>query len=85
MRSYERIFFPACLAVFAAIILFLLPARLLAPIGGDALSYNNGAISILTKHMYSQDFITPFYDREPGMSIFIAAVYTIFGIGNIAA
>lgn len=52
---------------------------------GDATGYHGGAIHLLLRGMYSFDGITPTITREPGMSLFLAGVYAIFGIGNAAA
>jgi len=48
----------------------------------DALHYSAGAKNLLAWGMYSIDGQTPFFGREPGMSFFLAALYTIFGIEN---
>lgn len=70
---------------FLVTVLWLLPGRVAERIDGDAIAYNNGGLSLLTEGMYSFDMVHPLYDREPGMSVFIAGVYAVFGVGNVAA
>lgn len=72
--------------VFSVIFLVLVPGRLrespVLTFSSDASDYHNGAIHILHNHSYSVDGVTPFTDREPGQSIFLAMVYGVFGDGN---
>ncbi|HVW66371.1 MAG TPA: glycosyltransferase family 39 protein [Candidatus Peribacteraceae bacterium] len=52
---------------------------------GDAVQYNAGAVSLLQHHMFSLDGVHPFYEREIGYSVFIAAIYSVAGIDNYLA
>lgn len=47
---------------------------------GDAVQYNSLAVNLVQKGMYSLDGVTPFFEREPGYSAFLAAVYKVVGI-----
>lgn len=51
--------------------------------GGDAADYSKGAINLLLHGFYSIDGITPFFDREPGMSFFLVPVYAVFSIESV--
>ena len=51
----------------------------------DAAVYSQGAIHLLQSGFYSSDGVHPLFSREPGMSLFLAAVYAIFGIENAYA
>lgn len=48
----------------------------------DAEHYSQAAIHLLTQGFYSIDGTTPFFAREPGMSIFLAGIYAFFGTEN---
>lgn len=51
----------------------------------DAYDYSQAAINLLHKGMYSVDGVTPFLEREPAMSVFLATIYAVFGIENVLA
>lgn len=48
----------------------------------DAEHYSQAAIHLLAQGLYSIDGTTPFFAREPGMSIFLAGIYALFGNEN---
>ncbi len=48
----------------------------------DAWEYSLGALNLLKAGLYSLDGITPYADREPGMSFFLLPLYAAFGIAN---
>lgn len=48
----------------------------------DAGHYNLLAVNMLESFSYSLDGSTPFFAREPGYSVFLAGVYSIFGLQN---
>ncbi len=52
---------------------------------GDAFQYDTLARSLATKGMFSLDGVAPFFEREPGYSVFLAGVYVAFGVGNYTA
>lgn len=70
------------LALFALLWVVLLPTRLHEPLFGDAKGYHFGAVNIIHSGFYSQDGVTPFLEREPGMSLFLAPMYLLFGEEN---
>lgn len=49
---------------------------------GDAGTYHLGAVNIVTHGMYSLDGVTPYSEREMGMSFFLAAIYFFVGTEN---
>ncbi len=51
----------------------------------DALEYNGAAYHLVVNGTYSLDGEHPFYKREPGQSLFLAAIYLLFGVENRAA
>lgn len=67
----------------------LLPTRLALPpeitFSNDAGSYHLGAVHLARSGFYSVDGINPTHQREPGLSLFLAALYRLFGEGNRAA
>lgn len=48
----------------------------------DAGQYSGAAVHLLRDGMYSLDGVTPYFAREPGMSVWLAAIYAFFGIEN---
>lgn len=50
---------------------------------GDPADYNSAAIHLAESGIYSLDGVTPFFEREPGFSMFLAGVYVLFGAGNV--
>jgi len=48
----------------------------------DAADYHNGAAHLVNNGMYTIDGQHPFLEREPGQSIYLAAIYSVFGVGN---
>lgn len=54
-------------------------------LSGDPSNYVDLATSLLQKGMYSLDGVTPFFEREPGYSLFLAVIYSIAGIHNHTA
>lgn len=48
----------------------------------DAAEYSAGAVYLLQDGMYSLDGITPTFEREPGQSLYLAAIYAVFGVEN---
>lgn len=54
-------------------------------LGSDASQYVALGRSLVTDGMLSLDGVTPFFEREPGYSFFLAIVYFFFGIENHAA
>ncbi len=54
-------------------------------LSGDAVQYDALARSLVSRSMFSLDGITPFFEREPGYSVFLALVYVIFGVGSYVA
>lgn len=74
------------------LILFLLLGFVLFPFfigvpwdsvfSSDAIDYSKGAINLLVHRYYSIDGISPFLDREPGMSVFLLLIYALAGIEN---
>lgn len=76
-------------SAFILIWFMLLPGRLAVPSSAtfvdDASQYNAVAVNLVQKGMYSLDGIEPFFAREPGMSVFLAGIYSVFGIENRVA
>ncbi len=70
--------------LFALTFLFVLPHFDWTHVtGGDAAQYHAGALSLLHHGTYSFDGgLHLAFEREPGMSIWLAIVYAIFGEGN---
>ncbi len=72
--------------LFVSLWVFLAPGRLSVPasetFSHDPGDYNAAAIHLVTDGMYSTDGIHPFFEREPGYSVFLAVVYRIFGLEN---
>lgn len=54
-------------------------------LSGDPFQYDALARSLATTGVFSLDGVTPFFEREPGYSVFLAAVYAVFGVGSYAA
>jgi hypothetical protein len=50
--------------------------------GGDANSYSESAVNLLTHGFYSYDGITPNIVREPGESLLLTVAYALFGVNN---
>lgn len=48
----------------------------------DGLEYSNYAVSMMQGHGYTQDGHTFTTVREPGYPIFLAIVFSVFGLGN---
>jgi len=75
-------------AVLLYVLLFgsLLPSRLAEPVeltfSSDAAEYNAGGVHLMQEGFYSVDGQTPAIEREPGMSAFLAVIYTLFGAEN---
>lgn len=65
------------------VFLLLLPTRLSVPasftFANDAQQYNALAVNLAEYGSYSLDGVTPFFEREPGFSVFLAGIYAIFG------
>lgn len=82
----RRSWFLIGLALYALLAAVIFPFVIDIPVwlmfDSDAISYSHSAINLLLHGFYSFDGITPFMDREPGMSFFLVAVYAIFGIEN---
>lgn len=53
--------------------------------GGDSISYNAFATSIAEGHGYTVDGSTFSSFREPGYPLFVAILYKLFGMQNVAA
>ncbi len=72
--------------LFVCIWAFLAPGRLSVPpsdtFSHDPGDYNSAAVHLVTDGMYSTDGTHPFFEREPGYSVFLAAIYRIFGLEN---
>lgn len=51
-------------------------------LGSDAGQYDALARSLITNGTFSLDGITPFFEREPGYSVFLALIYAVFGVGS---
>ncbi len=54
-------------------------------LSGDPFQYDVLARSLVTSGTFSLDGVTPFFEREPGFSIFLAAIYLLFGVGSHTA
>jgi hypothetical protein len=71
------------LLAYALTALLLFPLILGVPVDlaftGDAASYSDAATYLLHHGFYSTDGVHPFFDREPGMSLFLAGVYAFAG------
>lgn len=83
-----RLYALPCLA-FALACAFLLPYRLSQPdeliFLDDAGEYSGAAVHLAQDGEYSLDGETPFVNREPGYSVFLAGIYLVFGAENAAA
>ena len=51
----------------------------------DPFQYDALARSLATHGTFSLDGVTPFFEREPGYSVFLAFVYLVFGVGSYVA
>lgn len=51
-------------------------------LSGDPFQYDALARSLATTGVFSLDGVTPFFEREPGYSVFLAAIYAVFGVGS---
>lgn len=51
-------------------------------LSGDPFQYDALARSLVTTGTFSLDGVTPFFEREPGYSVFLAVVYAVFGVGS---
>ena len=75
--------------LFLGITAVLLPSRLQEPaatsFANDSAEYHAGALNIARSGFYSVDGEFPMMGREPGYSLFLGALYTIFGEGNRVA
>lgn len=71
------------LAAYAIIWVTLVPSSWTDPLFffKDASDYTRTAQSLLTNGTYSLDGL-PFFEREPGYSVFLAIIYAIFGVEN---
>jgi hypothetical protein len=82
----KRSWFTLGFLVYALLCIVVFPLVLKVPMhlifDGDAAGYNLGAVHLLQSGFYSMDGVTPFFDREPGMSFFLLPIYTIFGAEN---
>jgi 4-amino-4-deoxy-L-arabinose transferase-like glycosyltransferase len=47
---------------------------------GDSYQYDALAVSLVQDGTYSLDGTTPFFEREPGYSVFLAGIYRVFGL-----
>lgn len=54
-------------------------------LSGDPYQYDALARSLVTHGTFSLDGVTPFFEREPGYSVFLALVYLVFGTGSHVA
>lgn len=72
-------YFLFCLAIF----FFWVPKHL--AFVGDSLTYSLGGVHLLNLHLYSQDGVHPFLEREPVYSFFLAMIYAVFGVWNSSA
>ncbi|MBP7113899.1 MAG: glycosyltransferase family 39 protein [Candidatus Peribacteraceae bacterium] len=71
-------------ALFGLVIFpFFIGIPVVTIFGSDAVDYSKAAINLLLHSFYSIDGITPFIDREPGMSFFLVVVYAVFGIESV--
>lgn len=75
-----------CSLLFVGIWIMLLPGMLaLDPVitfSNDTSDYHGAAIHIAREGFYSMDGVQPMMGREPGYSIFLGTLYTLFGEGN---
>jgi hypothetical protein len=75
--------------LFAVLWAALLPLRLNVPMSAtlqdDAGQYSAAAVHLLQDGMYSLDGVTPYFAREPGMSVWLAGIYAVFGVENRVA
>ncbi len=64
----------------------LLPLRMGVPpsltFDHDAAQYSDVAVNLVQQGFYSLDGVTPYFAREPGMSVWLAGIYAVFGIEN---
>lgn len=69
------------LCLFAACWLFTLPVSLRDPQtaqpSGDAAQYVAGGWNLAMRGIYSMDGVHPFFEREPGYSVFLSGVYSV--------
>ena len=73
-------------AVYLALCGLQLQRELTQPIdqtfSNDAASYDAAAVQLARTGLYSLDGQRPYAEREPGLSIFYAAIYWLFGAQN---
>lgn len=83
----KRLWIPVI--IFAVLWGLLLPLRLALPLSqvllDDAGQYSTPAVHLVQDGMYSLDGVTPYFAREPGMSVWLAAIYTVAGVENTTA
>ncbi len=76
----------AAVLLFSCVWLALLPSRLSVPpsvtFAKDPSDYSSAAIHLIEEHLYSLDGVHPTDEREPGYSVFLAVIYSVFGIEN---
>ncbi len=76
-------------AAFLIVVGVLLPGRISVPPAqtfvDDASQYHLTAVQVAEKNFFSIDGVTPYAYREPGYSVFLGALYKVFGTGNRAA
>lgn len=79
-------FFRFSIGLFIVGFVVLLPGRMaMSPedtFSHDPGAYNGGAIHLVRDGFYSLDGVTPYTEREPGYSVFLAALYAFFGLEN---
>jgi hypothetical protein len=77
------------IGLFVLLWSLLLPLRLALPLSqvllDDAGQYSAPAVHLVQDGMYSLDGVEPYFAREPGMSVWLAAIYAIAGIENVTA
>ncbi len=82
--SRKWFLFGAFSYLFVTAIVF--PFVLKVPVGdafsSDAIAYSEAAINLLRHGFLSLDNIHPYLMHEPGMSLFLAAIYVVFGVEN---
>lgn len=54
-------------------------------LSGDPAQYDQLGRSLALHGTFSLDGVTPFFEREPGYSLFLALLYRTFGVGSYAA
>lgn len=71
-------------AAFVVLVGILLPTRLAVPPAltfvDDASQYSALATSLVQHGVYALDGVHPFFEREPGYPVFLAALYAVFGV-----